>query len=152
MKILFIHTYYKFAGGEDTVVENEMKLGYTSNNFFYQTQQGPEEKKQKTVMTLCKYPALRTPTWVILVFWILFTIANHGTVLALKHFNDSPQESLLTVGVVELFGYIIGGYCCLNFRRKSILRFSFITIGVVYLLFGIINQRPGDIDIDILKK
>jgi len=129
--------------------ENEMKLGYTTNNFFYQTQQTPEEKtKQKTVMTLCKYPALRTPTWVILVFWILFTIGNHGTVLALKHFNDSAQESLLTVGVVELFGYIIAGYCCLNFRRKSILRFAFIVGGFVYIIFALVNQRPGDIDID----
>lgn len=133
----------------DFSFENEMRLGRFNANFFYHDKGPADEKKRpKTIMTLCKYPSLRNATWTLLACWIFITIANHGTVLALKHFNDTPQESLLTVGVVEMFGYILAGYCCLNFRRKTILKTTFVITGMVYILLALDGVRPGDIDID----
>jgi len=133
----------------DFSFENEMRLGRFNDNFFHRTPGSSEDqKKNKTMMTLCKYPSIRESTWVLLVFWIFTNMGNHGTELALKNFNDNLDENLLTSGVVELFGYILAAYCCLNFRRKSILRFAFITTGIVYILLALQGVRPGDIDID----
>ena len=99
-------------------------------------------------MTLFKYDSLRTAAWCLLAIRVVMTIANHGNILALNTFHGQTNASILTSGVLELFGYIVSAYCTLNFRRKNVLKTTYVIIGVVYLSMYLLGLRVSEIDID----
>lgn len=84
----------------------------------------------------------------MLLYRIVMTIANHGNVLALNTFNDNVSQSMLTDGVVELFGYVFSCYASMHFKRRGLFQLIFFVLGVIYVLFVLLGERPSDMDID----
>mmetsp|Transcript_35597 Transcript_35597/g.32069 ORF Transcript_35597/g.32069 Transcript_35597/m.32069 type:complete len:189 (-) Transcript_35597:616-1182(-) len=48
-----------------------------------------KQNKVKTIATLFAYKSIRYSAYILLLFRIVMTIANHGSVLALNTFNDN---------------------------------------------------------------
>jgi len=131
--------------------ENEVKLGLFGNSkatAFFQTDSKERAKNRegRSMMTLFKYASLKTPAWILLIFKIFITMANHGNLLAIDTFYPDYNQNLLTSGVIEVFGFILSAYCVLNFRRKVMFKTVFTTIGVVYLLFWLTGNKAGEIN------
>ena len=105
------------------------------------------KSKPRTIFTLFKYPSLKKPCWCLCAIYVLLSIPHQGNLIALTHFSNDGPQSLMTCGIIELFSYIISAYCCLNFRRKMILKTTFVCIGSVYILFLTTGQIASEIDI-----
>jgi hypothetical protein len=106
-----------------------------------------ETTKSRTVMTLFKYPSLKMANWSLLAIFVVLSVPHQGNLLAFTHFSDNGPQSWLTCGIIELFSYIVSAYCVLNFRRKMIMKTSFVIVGAVYILFFFAGARANDVDI-----
>lgn len=129
--------------------ENEDKGHYGLNTAFFgkddsNKQQGP----LRNFMTLFKYDSLKATAWALLIVRTFMSIANQGSILSINSFHGHTNSSVLTSGVVQLFGYLIAAFTTLTFRRKPALKTTYIIIGVIYLAFYLLGIRLHEVDID----
>jgi len=110
-----------------------------------------KDKNVKTFLTLFQYKSIRKTSLILLSLRVFLTIANHGNVLSLNTFHTEASQSLLTDGVIELFGYVFASYCSLRVKRRALFRTMFFAIGFIYIAFCAIGVRPSEIEIEKAK-
>ena len=139
----------------DFSFENEMRLGLFGEEYMFMHDERPSmtrsKRKIKTITTLFKYSSLKNTTWILLVFWILLTVANHGDALSLDHFSNDPARNLINCGAIELVGFTISCYLAFKYPRKAVLGISLLLTGLMYILLFAQDVMPGNIDIEETK-
>lgn len=113
-----------------------------------ETEAEQNKKKTKTFLTLFQYKSLTRISVILILYRTMLTIANHGNPLALNTFGPNLSKSLLTDGVIELFGYGLANYYSLKLRRRDIFKLVFQLMAGVYAALFVVGVKPTEVDVD----
>lgn len=100
-----------------------------------QTQMQIQTKKYH-ILSPFHFNSLRVRIICIAVIWGLVTFAEKIFFFNFAHYTENIYMNQSVTGFLEITGVFIGGFCLLNFNRRSILRNLLVCIGVLCIIFN----------------